>query len=149
MSIVSFLSCLYFFITIILMFKRSTLGNTYIGYGILTLLFVTGYSSIPDIPVQAQSLSILIIFSLMIILFGLTFGILMTLFNKSNKVSKIFAVLSSILLILLLFNIRGYVTYMYIPVLLWVLQEYVNNMMKNPNNIKNKSVIFKSQVKRP
>jgi len=149
MSIVSFLSCLYFLITIILMFKRSTLGNTYIGYGILTLLFVTGYSSIPDIPVQAQSLSIFIIFSLMIILFGLTFGILMTLFNKSNKVSKIFAVLSSILLILLLFNIRGYVTYMYIPVLLWVLQEYVNNMMKNPNNIKNKSVIFKSQVKRP
>ena len=149
MSIVSFLSCLYFLITIILMFKRNTLGNTYIGYGILTLLFVTGYSSIPDIPVQAQSLSIFIIFSLMIILFGLTFGILMTLFNKSNKVSKIFAVLSSIVLILLLFNIRGYVTYMYIPVLLWVLQEYVNNIMKNPNNIKNKSVIFKSQIKRP
>lgn len=149
MGLVSFLSCLYFFITIILMFKRGTLGNTYIAYGMLTFLFVTGYSSIPNIPIQIQGLLIFLIFSLMIILFGLTFGILMTIFNKSNKISKIASVLSSILLIIILFNTKGYITYMYIPVLMCILQEYINKMMSNPNNAENKSFIFKSQIKRP
>lgn len=149
MGIVSFLSCLYFFITILLMFKRNTYGNTYIGYGVLTFLFVTGYSSIPNMPTQVQSLSIFLIFSLMIMLFGVTFGILMTIFNKSNKVSKISSVISSTLLIILLFNTKGYLTYMYVPVLIWVVQDYINNMMKNTKSIENKSFIFNSQAKRP
>ncbi|MGL5312996.1 MAG: hypothetical protein ACRC92_07085 [Peptostreptococcaceae bacterium] len=143
MGIVSFLSCLYFVITIVLMFKRNTVGNTYIGYGASTFLLVIGYSSIPKIPEQAQSLSIFIVFSLMIMLFGLTFGILMTLFKKSDKASRVAAVVSSILLIVLLFNVRGCLTYMYIPVLLYALQDYTNKIMKNPNNNDNKSFLFK------
>lgn len=143
MGIVSFLSCLYFIITIVLIFKRNTTGNTYILYGVPTFLFVTGYSSIPKAPSQVQSLLIFIVFSLMIILFGLTFGITMTLFNKSNKISKIAAVISSILLIVLIFNPRGYLTYMYVPVLLYVLQDYTNKIMKNPNNREIKSFIYK------
>ena len=82
-------------------------------------------------------------------LFGITFGMLMTMFNKSNKVSKIFAVISSTLLIILLFNTKGYLTYMYVPVLMWVVQDYINSMMKNTKIIENKSFIFNSQAKRP
>lgn len=143
MGIVQFLSCLYFIITVVLMFKRNTIGNTYIGYGALTFLFVTLYTSIPKISPQVQGISIFIVFSLMIILFGLTFGILVTLFKKSNKTSRITAVVSSTLLIVLMFNTKGYLTYMYIPVLLYVLQDYTNKTMNNPNNIEHKSFIYK------
>ena len=143
MGIVQFLSCLYFIMTIVLMFKRNTIGNAYIGYGTLTFLFVTGYSSIPKIVPQAQGVSISIVFSLMIMLFGLTFGILVTIFKKSNKASRVTAVISSSLLIALLFNVKGYLQYMYIPVLLYVLQDYTNKMMNNPNSNVNKSFIFK------
>lgn len=139
MSIGSFLSCLYFFITMILIFKRNKFGNTYMLFGTLTFVFVIGYSSIPTIPVQFQNIGIFIVFSLMIILFGLTFGIFMTLIKKSDKVSKIAAIISSTLLILLLFNSRGYLTYMYIPVLLYIVQDYTNKIMKKPVN---KSFIF-------
>lgn len=139
MSIVSFLSCLYFFITMVLMLKKNTTGNTYVGFGILTFIFIIGYSSVPQMPVQFQSIGIFAVFSLMIILFGLTFGILMTLFKKSNKVSKITAVISSMLLIILLFNSKGYLTYMYIPVLMYMLQDYTNKFMQKPIG---KSFIF-------
>ncbi|MGL6106335.1 hypothetical protein [Romboutsia sp.] len=134
MSIVSFLSCLYFLLTIVLMFKRNTLGNTYMGFGALTFVFVMAYPSIPKIPPQFQSLGIFLVFSLMIILFGLTFGIIIILCKKSNKVSRITAVISSTLLIILLFNSKGYLTYMYIPVLLYMLQDYTNKMMEKATN---------------
>ena len=143
MSIVQFLSCLYFIITIVLMFKRNSIGNTYIGYGLLTFLFVMGYSSIPAIPQYMQGISIFIVFSLMITLFGLSFGIIMTLLKKSNKVSRITAVISSTLLIVLLFNAKGLLTYMYIPVLLYMLQDYTNKIMNNTNNSQQKSFIVK------
>ncbi|MGL5348744.1 MAG: hypothetical protein ACRDA3_15455 [Peptostreptococcaceae bacterium] len=134
MGIVQFLSCLYFIITIVLMFKRNSIGNAYIGYGVLTFLFVMGYSSIPTIPANMENIAIFIVFSLLITLFGLTFGIIMTLFKKSNKVSRIAAVTSSTLLIVLLFNIKGFLTYMYIPVLLYMLQDYTNKIMNNTNS---------------
>ena len=38
---------------------------------------------------------------------------------------------------------------MYVPVLIWVVQDYINNMIKNKKNIENKSLIFNSQAKRP
>lgn len=140
MGIVQFLSCLYFVVTIVLIFKRETTGNTYMGYGLLTFLFVIGYSSIPTIPLHMANISIFVVFSLLITLFGLTFGIIMTLFNKSNKISRIISVVSSTLLIVLLFNTKGFLTYMYIPVLLYMLQDYTNRMM-NTNNSQRKSFI--------
>lgn len=143
MGIVQVLSCLYFIITIVLIFKRNTVGNIYIGYGLLTFLFIIGYSSIPAIPPYMQNIAIFIVFSLIIVLFGLTFGIIMTLFNKSNKVSRIAAITSSTLLIVLLFNARGFLTYMYIPVLLYMLQDYTYKMMNNTNNSQQKSFIFR------
>jgi uncharacterized membrane protein (UPF0136 family) len=78
-------------------------------------------------------LSIFIVFSLMIIIFGLMFGISIKMLKKSDKVSTIVSIVSSFLLIIVLFNIKGYLTYMYIPVLLYMLQNKVNNKLNNCN----------------
>lgn len=129
MSLVSFLSCIYFIFTVALLFKRNTMGKIYITFGLLTYVFITLYSSIPKIPPNLQQLSIFIVFSLMIIIFGLMFGIFMKMLKKSDKVSTIASIVSSFLLILVLFNIKGYLTYMYIPVLLYMLQNKVNNKL--------------------
>lgn len=133
MSLVSFLSCIYFIFTVVLIFKRNTMGKLYITFGLLTYVFVTLYSSIPKIPSNLQQLSIFIVFSLMIIIFGLMFGISMKMLKKSDKVSTIVSIVSSFLLIIVLFNIKGYLTYMYIPVLLYMLQNKVNNKLNTCN----------------
>ena len=75
-------------------------------------------------------IAIFIIFSLMILLFGIAFGTLLTVINKSNKVSIITSIMSSALLIVLLFNAKGYISYMYIPVLLYMIQGKINEYIK-------------------
>nr|WP_317330933.1 hypothetical protein [uncultured Romboutsia sp.] len=126
MSLVSFLSSLYLVFTIILLFKKKDMGNIYILFGAITFLFVIGYGYIPSMPGNIQSFGIFIVFSIMILLFGLMFGIGLKLFNKSNKSSVISSILSSSLLIAILFNIKGYLSYMYIPVLLYMIQNNVS-----------------------
>ncbi|HJG95578.1 MAG TPA: hypothetical protein K8V90_00565 [Romboutsia timonensis] len=126
MGLVSFLSSLYLVFTIILLFRKNDMGNIYILFGGITFLFVIGYGYIPYMPEKIQSFGIFIVFSMMILLFGLMFGICLKLFNKSNKSSIIASILSSTLLIFILFNIKGYLSYMYIPVLLYMLQNKVS-----------------------
>lgn len=126
MGLVSFLSSLYLVFTIILLFRKNDMGNIYILFGAITFLFVIGYGYIPYMTQQIQSFGIFIVFSMMILLFGLMFGICLKLFNKSSKSSIIASVLSSSLLIVTLFNIKGYLSYMYIPVLLYMVQNNVN-----------------------
>lgn len=126
MGLVSFLSCFYFAFTVLLLFKKKSMGKTYIIFGVLTYIFVVGYSSIPKIPQQIQGISIFVVFSLMVCIFGLMFGIMMKVFNRSNKTSVIASIVSSSILILILFNLKGCLTYMYIPVLLYMLQKKIN-----------------------
>lgn len=126
MSLVSFLSSLYLVFTIILLFKKNDMGNIYILFGAITFVFVIGYGYIPSMPEQIQSFGIFIVFSIMILLFGLMFGIGLKLFNRSDKSSVIASILSSSLLIAILFNIKGYLSYMYIPVLLYMIQNNVS-----------------------
>lgn len=126
MSLVSFLSSLYLVFTIILLFKKKDMGNIYILFGVTTFVFVIGYGYIPSIPQQIQSFGIFIVFSIMILLFGLMFGIGLKLFNRSDKLSVIASILSSSLLIAMLFNVKGYLSYMYIPVLLYMIQNNVS-----------------------
>ena len=83
MSLVSFLSSLYLVFTIILLFKKKDMGNIYILFGVTTFVFVIGYGYIPSMPQQIQSFGIFIVFSIMILLFGLMFGIGLKLFNRS------------------------------------------------------------------
>lgn len=131
MGLVSFLSSFYFVFTVLLIFKKSTMGKTYFLFGILTYIFVIGYSFIPKVPANLQQFGIFIIFSLMILLFGLMFGITVKLFKKSNKASVITSIISSVLLILLVFNTKGYLTYMYVPVLLYMVQNKLNLRIDN------------------
>ena len=126
MSLVSFLSSLYLVFTIILLFKKKDMGNIYILFGVTTFVFVIGYGYIPSMPQQIQSFGIFIVFSIMILLFGLMFGIGLKLFNRSDKLSVIASILSSSLLISMLFNVKGYLSYMYIPVLLYMIQNNVS-----------------------
>ena len=126
MSLVSFLSSLYLVFTIILLFKKKDMGNIYILFGVTTFVFVIGYGYIPSMPQQKQSFGIFIVFSIMILLFGLMFGIGLKLFNRSDKLSVIASILSSSLLIAMLFNVKGYLSYMYIPVLLYMIQNNVS-----------------------
>ncbi|MCU9807916.1 hypothetical protein LEQ06_06895 [Paraclostridium sp. AKS46] len=126
MSLVKFLSCLYFIFTVLLLIKRNTMGKIYVIFGMLTYVFVILYSSIPNIPLKFQQFTIFIAFSLMIIIFGLMFGFAMKMFNKSNNVAAIMAILSSFLMIIIVFNVNGYLTYMYIPVLLYMLKNKLN-----------------------
>ena len=126
MSLVSFLSSLYLVFTIILLFKKKDMGNIYILFGVTTFVFVIGYGYIPSMPQQIQSFGIFIVFSIMILLFGLMFGIGLKLFNRSDKLSVIASILSSSLLIAMLFNVKGYLSYMYITVLLYMIQNNVS-----------------------
>lgn len=126
MSLVSFLSSLYLIFTIILLFKKKDMGNIYILFGATTFVFVIGYGYIPSMPQQIQSFGIFIVFSIMILLFGLMFGIGLKLFNRSDKLSVIASILSSSLLIAILFNVKGYLSYMYIPVLLYMIQNNIS-----------------------
>lgn len=141
MGLVSVLSSFYFVFTVLLIFKKSTMGKTYFLFGILTYIFVIGYSFIPKVPANLQQLGIFIVFSLMILLFGLMSGITIKLFKKSNKTSVIMAIISSVLLILLVFNTKGYLTYMYIPVLLYMVQNKLNVKIDNSVKSLNKKII--------
>lgn len=102
------------------------MGNIYILFAVTTFVFVIGYGYIPSMPQQIQSFGIFIVFSIMILLFGLMFGIGLKLFNRSDKLSVIASILSSSLLIAMLFNVKGYLSYMYIPVLLYMIQNNVS-----------------------
>lgn len=135
MGLVSFLSCFYFAFTILLLIKKKTMGNTYIIFGILTYIFVLGYSSIPNIPKNIQEFSIFIIFSLMIAIFGIMFGLIMKVFNKTNKSSVIVSIIASSILIIVIFNIKGYLMYMYVPVLLYIIQNKINLNIDNTLSI--------------
>lgn len=127
MGLVSFLSCLYLGFTVLLLFKKKTMGNIYILFGSLTFLFVIGYSSIPVIPKFIQSFSVFIIFSLMILLLGIMSGTFLKSINRSNKACRLWSIIMPVLLIVVIFNIKGYLTYMYIPVLMYMIQDNLNN----------------------
>lgn len=126
MSLVSLLSLLYLIFTFVLIIKKKTMGKTYIAFGAMTYTFVILYSSIPKMPIKFQELSIFIAFSLMIILFGIMIGTIFTILHKSEKASIRIASIFSFLLIITMFNIKGYLTYMYIPILVYMLQSKVN-----------------------
>lgn len=140
MSLASFLGIMFLILTIILLFKRKTTGNLFILFGGLTFLFVILYGYFPKIPEGLQSIMLFTIFSLMILLFGLFFGISLKLFKFSDKVARIGAVFGAFLIIVFMFNMRYYLNYLYIPVLLYMIQDKINkkwlsSLIVNPKKI--------------
>lgn len=127
MGLVSFLCSLYFVFMIVLLFKRNTMDKVFVIFGGLTFGLVIIYSLIPAMPKQVQTFGIFIVFSLMIILFGMMFGLLLKLFNRKNMTCTIVSIIMTSLLIGVLFNIKGYLSYAYIPVLMYMIQVKLNN----------------------
>lgn len=123
MGLVKLLSVLYFLFTIGLLASRKKFKNSYIIFGLLTYLFIIGYAVIPSTPAMYQSILIFVIFSVMIINFGLMNGYIVLMFGKSKKASIIASIVTSSIFMILLFNLKGIMTYIYIPIALYGIQK--------------------------
>ncbi len=133
MGLVSFLSCLYLGFTILLLFRKNTMGKSYIIFGGLTFLFVVLYPSIPAMPKVIQGFGLFVVFSLMILLFGMMIGTFFKILNKKNNICITWSIIMSALLIFIIFNVKGYLSYMYIPVLMYMVQGKLNNYIDDLN----------------
>ncbi|MBW6410605.1 hypothetical protein [Clostridium weizhouense] len=131
MGLMKILSIAYLSFTFILMLNKKKTGKTSIVFGVMTLIFVLLYGNLPIIPQKYVSVGIFIVFSLMITLFSLMMGGMIFLIRKSNKISIIISMVSSILLMLLIFNRAGFLSYLFIPILLYKGQDGFNKLMNN------------------
>ncbi|GAA0079049.1 hypothetical protein UT300005_34280 [Clostridium sp. CTA-5] len=131
MGLMKILSIAYLAFTFILMLNKKKTGKTSIVFGVMTLIFVLLYGNLPIIPQEYISIGIFIVFSLMITLFALMMGGMIFLVKKSNKISIIVSIVSSILLMLLIFNIAGFFSYLFIPILLYKGQNEFNKLINN------------------
>ncbi|SFC92235.1 hypothetical protein [Clostridium uliginosum] len=135
MGLIKVLSIAYLVFTFILMLNKRKTWNAFIVFGIITLIFVMIYGNLPTIPEKYTPVAIFILFSLMITLFGLMNGGIIYLLKRSNKASIIVSIVSSILLMLLIFNKVGFISYIFIPLLLYKGQDEFNKLMKINNII--------------
>lgn len=119
MGIISFLGLFYLLFMIILYIKKNEVGNRYLFLGIMTFIFLILYISVPLFPWKLQRFIIFIDFSIMIMLFGITCGGLLEVFGVKKSISRLIAVISSICIIMILFNLMGIVSYLYIPILIY------------------------------
>lgn len=126
MSLFNFISISAFVFTVILFFLSKKIGKTYIYFGIPTLILVFMYGYLPVINPLLNGIPVLLVFSLMIIIFSVLLGLVTYLIFKRNNLSIIISVAVSILIILLLFNSKGMISYIFIPVLLVKVQEFIN-----------------------
>lgn len=130
MGLITFLSAIFLFLIIILFFCKEKMKNSYIILGIPTFILVVLFGSMYSIPSNFLSISISMLFNLLLLTFGISCGLITLLFNGSVKLSIILAFISSTALILLLFNFRGYISYMFIPVLLIAMQRKIAEYVK-------------------
>lgn len=129
MSLISVLSCIYLVFMFYLYIKKKDFGNAYIIFGVITFLGVMSYCSVPNVQEFMQRFIIFISFSCYILNFGLMIGLMLFIKSKNMKKSIIFSIISSLVMITFMFNIRGFFEYMYIPVLLYMLQRKINEFI--------------------
>lgn len=127
MGLFNFVSILGFLFTTILFLFNKKIGKTYIYIGCLTLFLVLLYGYFPAIDQSINKIPLFLIFSLIIILMSNMMGLIAYFITKKNKISVVISVVISILMILVLFNKNGMISYLFIPVLMVKLQEYLNN----------------------
>lgn len=140
MGLFNFASILFFVFTTLLFFLNRRLGKTYVYFGIPTLLFVFTYGYLPVINSKMSNIPMFVVFSLMIILFSIILGLITYLLFKKNKISIIVSVIMSIIIIFTLFNFRGILSYLFIPILLVKLQEFINTKVILSENKKIKKI---------
>lgn len=122
MSFIKILSLLFFTFTFFLLIKKKYYNNAYLYFGILTYIFVILYNYIPYINFNYKSIALFIYFSILLILFGMLCGSMTYLIKKNNKMSQIISIISSLCLMIILFNNKGVLSYIYVPVLMYIIQ---------------------------
>jgi hypothetical protein len=128
LGIVSFLCVVYFVFTVILLFSRRRTGKLFIIFGVLTFALIILFGSMPSIPSSLHVVTNYLVLSLMILLLGMMIGIGSLFYIKlSRSTSIICSILGTVLFMVLFFNVKGLIIYMYIPVLLYSI---VNRMDK-------------------
>lgn len=135
MSFINILSLLFLIFTFYLLVKKRTYGKSFLYFGGLTYLFVMIYTLLPNISIGYKSIALFICFSLLLIIFGLMCGSITFLIKKEDKVSQIVSIISSSLLMFSLFNKQGLISYVYVPVLMYIVQLKFNENF-NFNNDK-------------
>lgn len=140
MGLFNFVSILFFVFTTILFFLNRKIGKTYIYFGIPTSVFVFMYGYLPVINSKMNNIPMFIVFSLMIILSSILLGLITYFIFKKNKVSVVVSVIVSVVMILTLFNTKGMISYLFIPVLLVKLQESINGTVILPKSKKLKKI---------
>lgn len=119
MGIVSLLCTLYFCFSVFLLFVRGKSNNVYLVFGGLTFALILLYGSLTSIQSSWESLNTFLVFSLLLLLFGLMNGMIGVFMKLPKTISVYFAIALTLLLMLFLFNSKGFVVYLYIPVLLF------------------------------
>lgn len=127
MNLFNFISVLAFIFTIILFLLNKKIGKTYLYFGIPTLILVFMYGYLPLINPILKGIPLFLVFSLMIMLFSVLLGLITYFVFKKDRLSVIISVLISILMIILLFNSKSMVSYIFIPVLLIKVQSFINS----------------------
>lgn len=88
-------------------------------FGVLTFVLILLFGSTPNIPSSLHVVTNYLVLSLMILLFGMLIGIVSLYFIKlSPKVSVASSIIITVLFMVMIFNLRGLIIYMYIPILL-------------------------------
>ncbi|HJA40520.1 MAG TPA: hypothetical protein H9667_03215 [Firmicutes bacterium] len=120
MGIMSLFSILFFIFTVILLFTQKSTGKLYIPFGCLTFLFVLLFAYMPNIQPLFQTLGIYILFSIFFFQIGFMTGISVLYYLKrSKRTTFILSLLAVLVLMVALLNIKGYIIYLYIPILLF------------------------------
>lgn len=127
MGMFNFISIIAFIATTILFIMSKKIGKIYLLVGVETLVMIFLYAYLPSINNGIKNIAIFLIFSLMILVISEIMGIIIYILTKNNKSSIIVSLITSVIMILILFNIKGMISYIYIPVLIFKLQEYINN----------------------
>lgn len=131
MSFLNILSISFLIFTFYLLIKKKSYGKSFLYFGSLTYIFVLLYIFIPYVDSNYKSLTLFIYFSLLLILFGLLCGSIVFLIKNDYAFSQITSIVSSILLMLLLFNKLSLLSYIYIPVLMYIIQFKFNESLSS------------------
>lgn len=131
MSFLNILSLSFLIFTFYLLIKKKSYGKSFLYFGSLTYIFVLLYIFIPYVNVNYKSIALFIYFSLLLILFGLLCGSLTFIIKKDDNISQIVSIVSSAIFMLLLFNKQGLLSYVYIPLLMYILQYKFNENLKS------------------
>lgn len=107
-------------------------------FGVLTFALILLFGSTPSIPSSLLVVTNYLVLSLMILLFGMMIGIGSKFYLKfSLSVSIACSIISTVLLMVMLFNLRGLIIYMYIPILLFAvlnkMEKYVTSSSTKNN----------------